>query len=63
MTQGYIMQNTMVGGGGIKNWALEEENEKGGRKTNENYIKNESKGLENASFWFTNINIFPANQT
>ena len=40
----YIMQNTLVrGGGGIENQKLWEKNEEGERKKEENYIKKQGK--------------------
>ena len=40
----------MAAGKKYKNCGLGGKNEKGERKTEENYIKNEEKGLKNASF-------------
>ena len=36
-------------------WQLGEKNEKGERKTEENYIKNGDKGLKNPFFWVKNF--------
>ena len=55
----YIMQNTMVRGGG--KWQAGEKNrskggkmKKGKEKKEENYIQKGEKGLKNASFWAIN---------
>ena len=57
------MQHTMVvvdmGGGGCplgknKRLRVRGKNEKGERKTEENYINNGEKGLKNSSFWVIN---------
>ena len=54
----YIIQNTMVGGGGnIKIEELGGGNIKWERKTGENYIKNGENGLKNAPFWVINSKI------
>ena len=57
------MQNTVVvwgmaAGETIKNLDLGGKNEKGERKTEENYIKTTGKGLKNASFWVINSKTF-----
>ena len=45
----YIMQNTMVRGGG--KWPAGEKKSKRGKKKEENYIKKGERGLKNASPW------------
>ena len=54
--QGYILLGLrgMAAWEKIKNEDLRGKNEKVGRKTEENYIKNGGRDLKNASFWTIN---------